>query len=111
LDEATSALDTQTERDIQDSLRAMGQGRSVITVAHRLSTIADADRIVVLEAGRIVEEGTHEALLARGGRYAAMWARQSDEDASVVRFGVELGEAPSREATRYDISVPRAVNL
>ncbi|NUB43397.1 ABC transporter ATP-binding protein/permease [Fertoebacter nigrum] len=80
LDEATSALDTQTERDIQDSLKEMGQGRTVITIAHRLSTIADADRIVVLEDGRIVEEGTHEVLLGRGGRYAAMWARQSSED-------------------------------
>jgi ATP-binding cassette subfamily B protein len=80
LDEATSALDTQTERDIQDSLKAMGQGRTVITIAHRLSTIADADRIVVLEKGEIVEEGTHETLLARGGRYSAMWARQSAEE-------------------------------
>ncbi|MBC7137659.1 MAG: ABC transporter ATP-binding protein/permease [Defluviimonas sp.] len=79
LDEATSALDTQTERDIQDSLRAMGRGRTVITIAHRLSTIADADMIVVLEAGRIVERGRHEQLLAAGGRYAAMWARQSAE--------------------------------
>ena len=80
LDEATSALDTQTERDIQDSLREMGQGRTVITIAHRLSTIADADRIVVLEAGRIAESGTHDDLLAAGGRYAAMWARQSAEE-------------------------------
>jgi ATP-binding cassette, subfamily B, heavy metal transporter len=80
LDEATSALDTQTERDIQDSLREMGQGRSVITIAHRLSTIADADRIVVLEGGRVTEEGTHDALMARGGRYAAMWAAQSAEE-------------------------------
>lgn len=80
LDEATSALDTQTERDIQDSLKAMGKGRSVITIAHRLSTIVDADRIIVLEDGQIVEEGQHEALLARGGRYAAMWARQSSEE-------------------------------
>ncbi|NEX44873.1 ABCB family ABC transporter ATP-binding protein/permease [Pseudotabrizicola algicola] len=80
LDEATSALDTQTERDIQDSLLLMGKGRSVITIAHRLSTIADADQIIVLEAGEIVEQGTHEALLANGGRYAAMWARQSAEE-------------------------------
>nr|WP_050526409.1 ABC transporter ATP-binding protein/permease [Pseudorhodobacter aquimaris] len=80
LDEATSALDTQTERDIQDSLLAMGEGRSVITIAHRLSTIADADQIIVLEAGEIVEQGTHDRLLANGGRYAAMWARQSSEE-------------------------------
>jgi ATP-binding cassette, subfamily B, heavy metal transporter len=84
LDEATSALDTQTERDIQDSLREMGQGRSVIMIAHRLSTIADADRIVVLEDGRILEEGTHDALLARGGRYSAMWASQSAEDEAMA---------------------------
>jgi ATP-binding cassette subfamily B protein len=77
LDEATSALDTQTEGEIQESLKAMGKGRTVITIAHRLSTIADADRIVVLEQGRVTEEGTHDELLARGGRYAAMWARQS----------------------------------
>ncbi|GGW21561.1 metal ABC transporter permease [Gemmobacter lanyuensis] len=79
LDEATSALDTQTESDIQQSLREMGQGRTVITIAHRLSTIAHADRIVVLEAGRIIEEGTHDELLARGGKYAAMWALQASE--------------------------------
>lgn len=79
LDEATSALDSQTEEGILDSLRAMGQGRTVITIAHRLSTVVDADRIVVLEAGEIVEQGTHDALLARGGRYAQMWARQSHE--------------------------------
>ncbi|MGN0934777.1 ABCB family ABC transporter ATP-binding protein/permease [Falsigemmobacter intermedius] len=79
LDEATSALDTQTERDIQDSLREMGQGRTVISIAHRLSTIADADEILVLDAGEVVERGRHEELLARGGRYAAMWARQASD--------------------------------
>ncbi|HCZ01619.1 MAG: metal ABC transporter permease [Rhodobacterales bacterium RIFCSPHIGHO2_02_FULL_62_130] len=81
LDEATSALDTQTERDIQESLREMGQGRSVITIAHRLSTIADADQILVLEDGQVTESGTHEVLLAKGGKYAAMWERQSAEEA------------------------------
>ncbi|MCA0273644.1 MAG: ABC transporter ATP-binding protein/permease [Proteobacteria bacterium] len=89
LDEATSALDTQTERDIQDSLKRMGEGRTVITIAHRLSTIADADRIVVLEKGEIVEEGRHEALLARGGRYAAMWERQSAEDSDSAAGAAE----------------------
>ncbi|SMH30496.1 ATP-binding cassette, subfamily B [Maritimibacter sp. HL-12] len=80
LDEATSALDTETERDIQESLKAMGRGRTVITIAHRLSTIADADRIVVLENGVVTEEGSHDDLLARGGKYAAMWARQAAEE-------------------------------
>jgi len=87
LDEATSALDTQTERDIQDSLKAMGQGRTVITIAHRLSTIADADQIVVLEAGRIVERGRHDDLVDAGGRYAAMWARQSSEEEAAANAG------------------------
>ncbi|MCU4651842.1 ABC transporter ATP-binding protein/permease [Roseibacterium sp. SDUM158016] len=77
LDEATSALDTETERSIQSELKMMGQGRSVITIAHRLSTIVDSDRILVLEAGEVVESGTHDELLARGGRYASLWARQS----------------------------------
>ncbi|MZR12991.1 ATP-binding cassette domain-containing protein [Maritimibacter sp. DP07] len=80
LDEATSALDTETERDIQVSLKAMGVGRTVLTIAHRLSTIADSDRIVVLEAGQVIEEGRHEELLSRGGKYAAMWARQAVEE-------------------------------
>jgi len=80
LDEATSALDTETERDIQDSLRLMGKGRTVITIAHRLSTIVDSDLIVVLEQGRIVEQGTHDQLLARDGRYANMWASQQAEE-------------------------------
>ena len=79
LDEPTSALDRETEMEIQAELSAMGKGRTVITIAHRLSTIADADQIVVLEDGHIVEQGTHDALLAADGRYAHLWNRQSEE--------------------------------
>jgi len=83
LDEATSALDSDTEQDIKDALKRAGLGRTVITIAHRLSTISEADQIVVLEQGEIVEQGTHDALLAREGRYAQLWNRQqSDQDAA-----------------------------
>ncbi|MBF9029926.1 ATP-binding cassette domain-containing protein [Rhodobacterales bacterium HKCCE3408] len=79
LDEATSALDTETEQNILGELRAMGEGRTVLTIAHRLSTVVHADQIIVLEAGEIVERGRHEELLARHGRYAGLWARQAAE--------------------------------
>lgn len=74
LDEATSALDTQTERAVAEAFDRLAAGRTTITIAHRLSTVRDADRIVVLDHGRVVETGTHEALVARGGRYAALAA-------------------------------------
>ncbi len=77
-DEATSALDSKTEKEIQASLREISADRTTITIAHRLSTIVDADEIVVLEEGRLVERGRHAELLAKGGTYAAMWARQQE---------------------------------
>ena len=77
LDEATSALDSEVEAAIQESLAVLMQGKSVIAIAHRLSTLQIMDRLVVLDAGRVVEEGSHAALLSRGGIYADLWARQS----------------------------------
>jgi ATP-binding cassette subfamily B multidrug efflux pump len=77
LDEATSALDSEVEAAIQSSLGTLMEGKTVIAIAHRLSTIARMDRLVVLDQGRIIEQGTHAELLRKGGHYAALWARQS----------------------------------
>ncbi len=74
LDEATSSLDTQTEQAVQEELDQLSRGRTTITIAHRLSTVRDADQILVLDGGRVVERGTHEQLVERGGRYAALVA-------------------------------------
>ncbi len=79
LDEATSALDSRTEAEIMDTLEAIERGRTTIVIAHRLSTIVGADQIVVLDAGRVAERGTHAELLRRRGLYAEMWARQAAE--------------------------------
>jgi ATP-binding cassette, subfamily B, bacterial len=84
LDEATSALDTQTERAVQTALERLAEGRTTITIAHRLSTVRDADQIVVLDRGQVAEMGTHDELLPRGGRYAGLVARDADADFSAV---------------------------
>ena len=79
LDEATSALDSRTEQDIQAALRAVANRRTTLVIAHRLSTVVDADEIIVLQDGEVAERGTHIALLAKGGLYARMWALQAAE--------------------------------
>jgi len=83
LDEATSALDTSTEQDIQGALRTVARHRTTLTIAHRLSTVVDADQILVLVDGRVVERGTHAELLALGETYARMWALQAEQQEQV----------------------------
>jgi ATP-binding cassette subfamily B protein len=84
LDEATSALDTRTEQDIQDALRTAARHRTTLSIAHRLSTVVDADQILVLVDGRVMERGTHAELVALGGTYAQMWALQAEQQAEAA---------------------------
>ena len=96
-DEATSALDSRTEREIQDSMNAVSADRTTLIIAHRLSTVVDADEIVVLDQGRIVERGSHAQLLAARGGYADMWARQR-QAAKALEALERTGEAPDTGA-------------
>jgi ATP-binding cassette, subfamily B, heavy metal transporter len=101
LDEATSALDSFTEREIQDALDRVSRGRTTLVIAHRLSTVIGADEIIVLDHGVIVERGTHDALLAKGGVYAALWNRQ--REAEQAREALKRAEEAERaEAERAE---------
>ena len=101
LDEATSALDTFTEHQIQEALRKVSEDRTTLVIAHRLSTVVDADQIIVLDKGQVAERGTHAELLARKGIYAAMWNRQREADEARVRL---------REVEERDLSQDDAVS-
>lgn len=100
LDEATSSLDSESEAAIQEGLSQLMEGRTTFVIAHRLSTIRKADTILVLEAGRIIERGRHEELLARGGRYAELYTRQYGLEANLFRNPGESSETPEEEAPR-----------
>jgi ATP-binding cassette subfamily B protein len=104
LDEATSALDSHTEKEIQDALERVSKGRTTLVIAHRLSTIVGADEIIVLDAGEIVERGTHQALLVKNGLYASMWNRQREAEEARERLAraADDGTTPNRNPPAVD---------
>jgi ATP-binding cassette subfamily B protein len=110
LDEATSALDSHTERDIQDALDRVSKNRTTLVIAHRLSTIVGADQILVLDAGVIVERGTHAELLANNGLYASMWNRQREADAAREKLALMSQDpaAPNRNPPPVEDALTKA---
>jgi ATP-binding cassette subfamily B protein len=104
LDEATSALDTHTEKEIQSALQRISENRTTLIIAHRLSTVVDADEIIVLDHGRIAERGRHDDLLAQRGRYAAMWNRQREADAAREILGQDIDGSPGNVPPKTAIS-------
>jgi len=98
LDEATSALDSHTEKEIQDALERVARERTSLVIAHRLSTVVHADNVIVLDRGEIVEQGTHLELLALGGLYASLWARQREADQARERLAQVHDQEPEPES-------------
>jgi ATP-binding cassette subfamily B multidrug efflux pump len=113
LDEATSALDSEVEAAIQEQFDNLMAGKTVIAIAHRLSTIAAMDRLVIMDGGRIVEEGSHEALLAEDGLYARLWARQSGGFLLPERSGetgvIGSGRPPEDDRTKPQTTRPKVL--
>ena len=100
LDEATSALDSHTEKEIQDALDQVARNRTSLVIAHRLSTIVHADNILVLDKGRLVEQGTHAELIAKGGLYASLWTRQRQAEKAREELAHALEDAERAGAAR-----------
>jgi ATP-binding cassette subfamily B protein len=108
LDEATSALDSHTEKEIQDALERVSRNRTSLVIAHRLSTIVGADEIIVLDQGRIVERGTHQALLAARGLYASMWNKQREAEEAREKLA-QIGDSTAPPRPQLDTPADEAV--